>query len=484
MKKLLAFLFMLLFVSSSFALELKANGSYRIRMFNTWGGGGSDAGIDRGGQQWNFGNVDDGDDDDQFFDQRFRLKLTADNGDGIRGVVMFEMGDATWGDKNSYARLGAGDGGDSDVEVLNAYIEVDKWFYAKAGVFSFDTPNSVVISEELAGILVGKDFDNFAVNLLYSKLYDGGSESRGYDSNDDADLAGVMVPIKTDYFNITPYFLYAHIGYKGQLDNADHYGNMVRLYQGGLNSAVDSSNSFSLMGREFLQDSFHENYKDADAWWIGAAFDGKLPYGNGIDWNLHGVYGSANVNARHGKDLEMQGFLIDGSLTYIYDKYKFDVYGLFSPGFDTDDYKGHELDMLPTIAPDYLVNSTYAPMFFDAIGMGCFTQDPAGWSMVGAQTTFNSIERLKHIIDVAYIWNMVGPGVAEAANVTKDDPNYRYMFDDFVEAALVNEYQIAEGTTLSMLTGILKPLDTNSYGNNHFEKDVAAAVNFMLQYNF
>jgi len=59
---------------------------------------------------------------------------------------------------------------------------------------------------------------------------------------------------------------------------------------------------------------------------------------------------------------------------------------------------------------------------------------------------------------------MVGPGVAEAANVTKDDPNYRYMFDDFVEAALVNEYQIAEGTTLSMLTGILKPLDTNSYG--------------------
>jgi len=48
--------------------------------------------------------------------------------------------------------------------------------------------------------------------------------------------------------------------------------------------------------------------------------------------------------------------------------------------------------MLPTIAPDYLVNSTYAPMFFDAIGMGCFTQDPAGWSMVGAQTTFNSIE--------------------------------------------------------------------------------------------
>jgi hypothetical protein len=83
---------------------------------------------------------------------------------------------------------------------------------------------------------------------------------------------------------------------------------------------------------------------------------------------------------------------------------------------------------------------------------------------------------------------MIGSGVAEAAGVDRNDnANYRYMFDDFIEAALVNEYQIAEGTTLSMLTGILKPLDTNSYGSSastHFEKDVAAAVNFMLQYNF
>lgn len=490
MKKLLAFLFVLLFVSSSFALELKANGSYRIRMFNTWGGGGSDVGIDRGGQQWNFGNVKDGDDHDQFFDQRFRLKLTADNGDGIRGVVLFEMGDATWGDKNSYARLGAGDGS-SDVEVLNAYIEVDKWFYAKAGVFSFDSPNSAVISEELAGILVGKDFDNFAVNLVYSKLYDGGYDSRGYDNDDSAHLAGIMVPMKTDYFNVTPYFLYAHVEKNGELDSAGHYGNLIRAYQGGLYSGVTTNSSFSLMGRDFLQDTFHDSYKDADAWWIGAAFDGKLPYGNGIDWKLHGVYGSAEINGRSGtRDLEMQGFLIDGSLTYIYDKYKFDVYGLVSPGFDAGDYRGgHDLDILPTLAPDYLVNSTYAPMFFDAIGMGCFTQDPAGWSMVGGQVTFNSIERLKHIFDVAYIWNMIGSGVAREAKVTKDDPNYRYMFDDFIQVALVNEYQIAEGTTLSMLTGILKPLDTNGYETDsgekvRFEKDVAAAVNFMLQYNF
>jgi len=70
---------MLLFVSSSYALELKANGSYRIRMFNTWHGGNDY------GEGWYFGNAD-GDEDDSFFDQEFTLKFTADNGDGVRGV--------------------------------------------------------------------------------------------------------------------------------------------------------------------------------------------------------------------------------------------------------------------------------------------------------------------------------------------------------------------------------------------------------------
>lgn len=486
MKKFVVLLFMFLFVSNSYALELKANGAYRIRMFNTWGGGGSDTDMEKNAKSWNFGNVKDGDDDDQFFDQRLRLKLTADNRDGIRGVVTFEMGNAIWGDKNSYGRLGAGDGG-SQVEVYNAYIEIDKWIYAKAGVFTFDSPNSAILSEELAGILMGKDFNNFAVNLLYSKLYDGGSDTRGYDNNDDANLAGIMVPIKTDYFNVTPYFLYAHVGYKGQLYTADNSGNLIDMYNGRLRSDLSVNNSLNLLGRTFSGDTFHNKYKDADAWWVGAAFDGKIPYANGVNWKLHGVYGSANVNSKKDRDLEMQGFLIDGSLTYIYDRYKFDVYGLYSSGFDEGDYNGHEYDIMPTLAPDYMTYGTYAPFFFDSLGMGCYAYDPSGYSMVGGQVTFNSIERLKHILDVAYIWNMIDEDVAGAAGITKGDTKsyiYRYMFDSFVEVALVNEYQIAEGTTLSMLAGALIPDANRDAHGNKFEDDTAFAVNFKLQYNF
>jgi hypothetical protein len=487
MRSLLVIFFMFLFICSTFALELKANGSYRIRMFNTWGGGGSDYDSEKGGNKWNFGNVKDGDDDDQFFDQRFRLKLTADNRDGIRGVVMFEMGNAIWGDRNYYARLGGNDGGDSNVEVLNAYIEIDKWIYVKTGVFTFDTPNCAILSEELAGILIGKEFDNFAVNLLYSKLYDGGIDSRGYDNNDDANLAGIMVPLKTNYFNMTPYFIYAHVGYKGQLYTADNSGNLIDMYNGRLRNDLNVSNNFSLLGRNFPDDSFHNKYKDADAWWIGAAFDGKIPYGNGIDWKFHGVYGSANVQAKHGKDLEMQGFLFDGSLTYILNKYKFDLYGLYSSGFDEGDYKGHEYDMMPTLAPDYMARTTYAPLFFNSLSMGDYAYDPSGYSMIGGQITFNSIERLKHIFDVAYIWNMIDEDVAVAAGITKGDTgsyNYRYMFDNFVQVALVNEYQIAEGTTLSMLAGGLIPDANRDIAGKKFEDDAALAINFKLQYDF
>lgn len=486
MKKLLSFLVFFIFVLSSFALELSANGAYRIRMFNTWGGGGSDTHTDRPRNSWNFGNVKDGDDDDQFFDQRLRLKLTADNGNGIRGVIMFEMGDSTWGDKNSYARLGAGDG-NSNVELLNAYIEINKWIYVKTGVFQFDSPNMVIFSEELAGILLGKDFNNFTVNFLYSRLYDGGVESRGIDNDDNGNLFGVMVPIKTHYFNVTPYFLFANIEHNAELFGAHHYGNMLRLYHGGIKPDLNISRHYSLLGNRFNEDRFHNKYKETDVWWIGAAFDGKLPYGNGIDWKLHGVYGSANVDAKKGKDLEMQGLLIDGSLTYIYYKYKFDMYGLYSSGFDADDYNNHELDLMPTVAPDYLTNGTYAPFFFDAFGIGCYTQDPSGYSMIGGQVTYNSIERLKHIFDVAYIWNMIDKDVAAAAGIIKNNPNtynYKYMFDNFVQVALVNEYQIFEGTTLTMLAGALVPDANRDTTGKKLEDDTVYAINFKLQFNF
>ena len=449
MKKLLALMFMLLFVSSSYALELKANGSYRIRMFNTWHGGNDY------GSGYYFGNSDE-DEDDSFFDQEFSLKFTADNGDGIRGVMMFQAGNSVWGDENDYTRLGAekGDRGDGNVEVDAAYIEIDKAVYAKAGLFKFSTPNSAVLSEELAGILVGKDFGNLAVNLLYAKLYEGDNEVRGVDNDNDGDLYGVMVPIKTEYFNVTPYFLYATIEHNGKLgDSMGNIGNMRGFY---------GEDNVQLYGRDF-ENPLYDKYGDADVFWIGAAFDGKLPYANGIDWRLHGVYGNAEIDGTHGNsDADMEGFLIDGSLTYVYDRFKFDVYGLYSSGDEED-------DLLPTVAPDYLEYSTYAPLFFDGLAMGDYQVDPAGYSMIGGQVTVNSIERLKHIFDVAYIWDMMDEKKVDDV-----------MFDSFVQIALVNEYQISEGTTLSMLAGAIVP-DAVS---GQYEEDVAYAVNFKLQYNF
>ncbi|MDY6819996.1 MAG: hypothetical protein SVN78_00040 [Deferribacterota bacterium] len=484
-KKTITLVLLSLFiVTASYALEFEANGYYRIRMFNSWGGGGGDDGM----TLYNFGNIEDDDDFDQYIEQRTGLQLTADNGDGIKGVVFFEMGDAMWGDENSYARVGGGDNS-ADVEVLNAYIEIDKWLYAKLGVFQLDTPNSVIFSQETAGILIGKDFDNFGVNFLYSRLYDGGYDKVGYDNDDNGDLYGVMVPMKTDYFNVTPYFLYSHVSHNGHLYSYDTVGNLVDMYQGDLIDEYSVNRNYTIMGKSFSDDSFHTTFNDMDAFWIGAAFDGRIPYGNGIDWKLHGVYGSAEVDARTGSDLEMEGFLIDGSLTYIYDRYKFDVYGLYSSGFDGGDYDDRDLGIMPTISPDYMVYGTYATFFFDSLALASYAYDPTGFSMIGGQVTFNTTESLKHIFDVAYIWNMIDEDVisSDRENILRDQPstfNQRYMYDGFVQIALVSEYQLLEGTTLSMLAGALIPEANRDAEGRKFEDDTVYALNFKFQYNF
>jgi hypothetical protein len=472
----LIIIFLLSCYSASSAFQFYANGAYRIRSFNTWGGGGNDYGPGF----WNFGEKKDHDNDDQYFDQRFDLKFTADNDNDIKGVLWLEMGDARWGDKGGYGRLGAGDC-DAQIEVMNAYIEVNKWIYTKAGVFTFDSPNSAILSEELAGILVGKDFEKFAVNLLYSKLYDGGADSRGYDGNDDADLFGIMVPVKTHYFNVTPYFLYTHIENKGRLTiSPGNYGNLRDAYNGYVYRDLNVDSNISLLGRAFQDDSFHSNYKDTDAWWVGATFDGKLPIGNGINWNLQGVYCKANINGKNkNKDLEMEGYIIDGSVTYMLDKYKFDIYGLYSNGFDEDDYKKQDLNIFPTLAPDYMAYKTYAPFFFDSLSMGEFACDPSGYSMIGGQVTFNSIERLKHIFDVAHIWNMIDEDVA------KIEPDiFRYRYDSFLEVALVSEYQLSEGTTISLLLGCLNPDAFRNSNGRKFAEDTVYAANFLFKYLF
>jgi hypothetical protein len=220
-------------------------------------------------------------------------------------------------------------------------------------------------------------------------------------------------------------------------------------------------------------------YGSADAWWAGAAFDGKIASLQDLMWKFQGVYGDAEINGKDGRDdYEMSGYLFDGSLTYLMNGIKFDLYGLYTNGYDKGDYKDTDLDIMPTLAPDYMVNSTYAPFFFDGIGLGRYSVDPAGYSMVGGQVAFNSIERFKHIFDVAYIQNMIDEDMLDVVD------SARYYYDNFVEVAFVTDYKVAEGTTLTMLLGYLQPDENSGTMNKDVPDDAAYAVNFMLNYAF
>ena len=475
MKKFLAVMMMFLFVGSAFAIELKANGSYRIRMFNTFNGGGFDY-----GQPWAF---DDDADDDTFFDQRFRLNLTADNGDGVRGVVQFEMGDSMWGDDSEYTRLGS-DG--KDVEIRHAYLELDKEVYVKAGVFTLITPNSIILDDELAGIIVGKDFGNFAVNLIYSRLYDGGYvDSKDDDKDNDFNLYGVMVPIKADTFNVTPYFLYADIEDNSKVVGEDGNVSLVNSLADAKSGPSGSAFTGRFSGFNFntcadlLRCSESTGsvlqFGEGEAYWVGVAMDGKAL--GDISYKLNAVYGYAEVedlvSAGVKDDVELEGYLLDALVSYNYEGYKFDLYGLYSSGYDKGDLKDRELGVLPTVSPDYQQG---APFFFDGIGLGDYALDPAGYSMVGAAVTFNSIDQLSHTFDVAYIKSMVDDDILDVMDFE------RAYYDEFYQVAFVSDYKISEGTTFSMMLGYLQP-DASSKAKD-VEDDAAYAVNFQLQYDF
>jgi len=472
MKKILAVMMMLLFVGSAFALELKANGSYRIRMFNTFNGGGFDY-----GQPWAFDNDADR---DTFFDQRFRLNLTADNGDGVRGVVQFEMGDSIWGDDSEYTRLGS-EG--KDVEVRHAYLELDKEVYVKAGVFTFATPNSIILDDEIAGIVMSKEFGDFAVNLMYSRLYDGGYVNSKYDDEDnDVDLYGLMVPFKTDAFNITPYLLYADIENNSKVVGKGSVGLLDRMarpnsgpgseaFEGrfGKFRTHDKSNNFNYSDPSNLVLQFDDGY----GYWLGVAMDGKGF--DQIDYKLNAVYGYAKVKdlASAGRDVKFEGYLLDALASYNYEGYKFDVYGMYSQGYDKSDIYSRDLGILPTISPDYQQG---APFFFNGIGLGDYAVDPAGYSMAGAAVTFNSIDKLSHTFDMAYIKSMVNDNVLDVVDLK------RAYYNDFYQAAFISDYKIAEGTTVSMMLGYLQPEASSKVKS--VEDDPAYAINFRLQYDF
>ena len=131
------------------------NGSYRIR---GWALNDMDANSDAGDHM-------------NYYDQRFRLKITSAAGEDLKGVVYLEMGDSQWGVEGTGGRLGADE---KIVEVKNAYLSY-KMDYGKikAGIMGIRSPKGIIMDDDVAAIVFGtKPTDDLKLVVILFKPYE------------------------------------------------------------------------------------------------------------------------------------------------------------------------------------------------------------------------------------------------------------------------------------------------------------------------
>jgi hypothetical protein len=424
MKKFLVVLALVAFAATSFAANFTANGSYRIRMFN----------------QFNDGYKDDV--KTRKFDQRFRLKFTADNEDGVKGVVYFEIGDSMWGKSGDGADQGADD---KVVEVKNAYIEIDKALYLKAGVMGFATPNGIISDDDQAGLILGKKFGDAAVNFVFLRHYDSKAEiDNGTDTiKDEFDTFGLTANFKAAGFKLNPYILYAKAG-------EDAGANFVSYDQN------DNKTTFSAFGASgTLKGDQTADFDGVSAYWLGLNLDGKVA-DIAITSNL--VYGNGKVEFKRSNDVDYKGFVFDVNGGMKVNDIGFNVYGLYGSGADDDD------GAMPVLVPTYCLGPKSVRAGCYGLGSPHGMDTAVGQAMAGANVTINSLPALSHTFEAAYL-------------TSTDDDDISDWNLGVIE--LYNKYQIAKGTKLEFILAyhIVSDDDTDDEEN-------AYLANFRLQFDF
>jgi hypothetical protein len=377
------------------------------------------------------------------FDQRFRLKFTADNGEGVKGVVYFEIGDSMWGKSGDGADQGADD---KVVKVKNAYIQIDKAVSVKAGVFGYVTPGGIILDDDQAGIVLGKKYEDVAVNFVFLRHYDSEAEiDNGTDTiKDEFDTFGLTANFKAAGFKLNPYILYAKAG-------EDAGANFVGSYD-----PDEDETTFSAFGASgTVNGDQTKRFDGASAYWLGLNLDGKVA-DIAITSNL--VYGNGKVEFKTSNDVDYKGFVFDVNAGMKVNDIGFNVYGLYGSGADDDD------GAMPVLVPTYCLGPK-------SVRGGCYglgspeTKDTAvGQAMVGANVSFKTLPMLSHTLEAAYL-------------MSTDDDQVSDWNLGVVE--FYNKYQIAKGTKLELLLAYHMISDDKKTN----EED-AYLANFRLQFDF
>ena len=423
--------------------------------------------------------------------QRVRLQLDAVASESLSGTVFFEIGDQMWGNAESGAALGA-DG--KVVKVKNAYID---WMVPntdlklRMGLQAVAMPNvaggSAVMDGDAAAVVASYQFnDNVGLTALWMRPlndnYTGTNAEdepygNGYNNYlDNMDLFALMLPLKFDGVELTPWAMYGM------------QGKNTRFNEGGVETA-DGALDVTLPGylpgmNEFALGKTGKAY--GSMFWAGlpvaiTAFD-PLNIEFDINYGYVEAMGRYDVLKR-GTDLvrgnsKREGWLVKALVEYKMDWGTPGIFGWYASGDDGNVKNGSE--RLPSIAGA----GNFTSFMGDgnlAWGTGYNFYDNnltyAGTWGVGLQIADVSfVEDLKHTFRVAY-WGgtnspsmvkYMGSGVAWDDTTAAQDGPYLTTNDGLLEFNLVNSWQIYENLEANLELGyIVNMMDKDTWDKSY-----------------
>ena len=421
--------------------------------------------------------------------QRVRLQLDAVASESLSGTVFFEIGDQMWGTAESGGALGA-DG--REVKVKNAYID---WMVPntdlklRMGLQAVAMPNvaggSAIMDGDAAAVVASYQFnDNVGLTALWMRPLNDNYAGRVYGDREDyqknyldnMDLFALMLPLKFDGVELTPWAMYGM------------QGKNTRFNEGGVDTA-DGALGMTLPGylpgmNKFALGKTGKAY--GSMFWAGlpvaiTAFD-PLNIEFDINYGYVEAMGRYDVLKR-GTDLvrgnsKREGWLVKALVEYKMDWGTPGIFGWYASGDDGNVKNGSE--RLPSISG----SGNFTSFMGDgnlAWGTGYNFCDNnltyAGTWGVGLQIADVSfVEDLKHTFRVAY-WGgtnspsmvkYMGSGVAWNETTAAQDGPYLTTNDGLLEFNLVNSWQIYENLEANLELGyIVNMMDKDTWDKSY-----------------
>ena len=426
--------------------------------------------------------------------QRVRLQLDAVASESLSGTVFFEIGDQMWGNAESGGALGA-DG--KEVKVKNAYID---WMVPntdlklRMGLQAVALPNvaggSAIMDGDAAAVVASYQFnDNVGLTALWMRPLNDNYAGRVYGDREDyqknyldnMDLFALMLPLKFDGVELTPWAMYGM------------QGKNTRFNEGGVETAdgaLDVTLPGYLPGMNFGPGGLGKTSKAyGSMFWAGlpvaiTAFD-PLNIEFDINYGYVEAMGRYDVLKR-GTDWvrgnsKREGWLVKALVEYKMDWGTPGIFGWYASGDDGNVKNGSE--RLPSIAGA----GNFTSFMGDgnlAWGTGYNFYDNnltyAGTWGVGLQIADVSfVEDLKHTFRVAY-WGgtnspsmvkYMGSGVAWDDTTAAQDGPYLTTNDGLLEFNLVNSWQIYENLEANLELGyIVNMMDKDTWDKSYISE--------------